>query len=272
MITAAIAITLFSEYRNFKNSSIWNIAIKVIILFLMILIGSAFLIMIANSVSKSLYLKQLKNFETQLQAQAQHYTALASSNCELRRFKHDYNNLCIGLKELIKQGNNSEALKMLNGYNINSSASSVLFDTGNGIVDAILTEKQQRAFSFNTHISFIGSIPLASISATDLCVIFGNTLDNAIDACEKIKSSDIKRIDVNCTCRGGFMFLTIKNPVSEIVKIYNDTIETTKTDKSSHGLGLYSLRKTIHKYDGNINLQCDDKEFILNIDLWLTKE
>lgn len=273
LIISAITITLFSEYPNYHNIERWNIVTKIIILFLIILIGTAFPIMITNSVSKSLYLKQLKDYETQIQAQAEHYIALAHSNYELRRFKHDYNNLRIGLSELIRSNNNCEALKMLNYYenSIKISESSILFDTGNGIVDALLAEKQKQADLFATKIIFSGSIPADSISAIDLCIIFGNTMDNAIEACEKVKISDRKNIYINCNCRGGFMFLTIKNPVSKPVKIKNNIIETTKTNKSSHGFGLYSLKKTIKKYDGSINLECTDKEFVLNIDLLLTK-
>lgn len=273
LIISAITVTLFSEYPNYQNIERWNIVTKIIILFLIILIGTAFPIMIANSVSKSVYQKQLKDYESQIQAQAEHYIALANSNYELRRFKHDYNNLRIGLSELIRSNNNHEALKMLNYYEnaIKSSESLILFDTGNGIVDALLAEKQKQADLFATKIIFSGYIPADSISAIDLCIIFGNTLDNAIEACEKIKTSNIKNIYINCNCMGGFMFLTIKNPVSETVKIKNNIIETTKTNKSSHGFGLYSLKKALRKYDGNINLRCKDKEFVIDIDLMLTK-
>ena len=77
-----------------------------------------------------------------------------------------------------------------------TTQSLIKFDTGNGIVDAILTEKQEKATTVNTVITFNGAIAASAITATDLSVIFGNTLDNAIEACEKLQT-DIKR-NIGC--------------------------------------------------------------------------
>ncbi|MEE1003578.1 MAG: ATP-binding protein [Acutalibacteraceae bacterium] len=141
------------------------------------------------------------------------------------------------------------------------------FDTGNGIVDAILTEKQEKATTVNTVITFNGAIAASAITATDLSVIFGNTLDNAIEACEKLQADIKKEVSVVCKYNSGFMFLTISNPVTENIKIHNNTIQTTKQDKSNHGFGLYSLQKIVDKYDGTLTFSCDDNVFECEVTL-----
>lgn len=225
-----------------------------------------------NSVASSYHKNLSKNFKKQIEAQAEHYKKLAESNFELRRFRHDYKNINIGVSKLIECGNTTEALEMLNDYNeqIKSTTKSLIkFDTGNGIVDALLTEKQEKATTVNTVITFKGAITSELISPTDLCVIFGNTLDNAIEACEKISLETKKEISINCNCNCGFMFLTISNPVVENISIHNNSIKTSKKDTSNHGFGLYSLKKIIQKYNGEFSLSCNNNLFHAKIELTL---
>lgn len=270
LISSTVVISLISDYGAVKDISKWEVSIRVTLLILIIIIGSAFPIMIANAIGKSFYTQQSKIFERQIKTQANHYAILSKSNYELRRFKHDYKNLCIGINKYIKDGDFESAEKMLKNCDsllIQATNSLVKFDTGNGIVDAILTEKQEKAKNNNIVITFEGAISTNAIVDTDLCVLFGNTLDNAIEACEKIKTDNKKIISVVCKFKCGFMFLKITNPVAENITIYNNSIKTTKQDKSNHGFGLYSIQKIVKKYDGTLAFSCENKTFTCEISL-----
>lgn len=269
-ISSCFVISLISDYETFKNTNGWNVGLRISFLILFAFVGAAFPIMIANSVGKSFYLEQSKNFENQIHAQADYYETLSESNYELRRFKHDYNNMRIGVSELLKAGNSNDALKMFNDCDqiLNSATSKILkFDSGDGIVDALLTEKQKKASKINTKLVFKGFLTAKNISPTDLCVVFGNTLDNAIEACEKLPLRLEKTVNINCNCKGGFIFLTISNPVVKNIEIRNNFISTSKQDKTNHGFGLYSLKKTIKKYDGDLKLSCKQNIFTLSIEM-----
>ena len=218
-------------------------------------------------------LKQLTaNYEQQIVAQAEHYRQLAESNYELRRFKHDFKNMSIAIEKMLDSEEHKDALQLFQQYNHTLNLSNgfpVMYDTGNGIADALLTDKQQKALACNCNIVFQGAIPLNYLMPTDICVILGNTLDNAIEACEKCKTIEPLTITVTCNCNSGFMFLTITNPVSEKVNISNNYIATTKENKTLHGFGLYSLYSVVKKYDGKIELQSTDTTFTANMDLCL---
>lgn len=207
-----------------------------------------------------------QNYQQQIDAQAKFYVQLSKSNFELRRFKHDYKNMEIGLRKLISDGKNKEALEMLNNQNITLNSTSLRFDTGNGIVDALLAGKQQQADEINTIISFEGAVPNESIQPIDLCIIFGNPLDNAIEACANIADEYTKEIHLSCVCNSGFIFIEITNPVQQRVEIQGNFPKTTKSDSEVHGFGLYSLDQIIQKYDGEITCQCDDNTFKLAMD------
>lgn len=261
LISSAFVISLVSDYSMVHDIDKWEISIRITIVLLIIIVGSAFPIMIANSIGKAFYTEQSKNFEHQIETQAKHYESLSKSNYELKRFKHDYKNMRIGIKKYIKDGNIKKAEEMIDSCDLSlnqATYSLIKFDTGNGIVDAILTEKQEKAATVDTVITFDGAVAASAIAATDLCVIFGNTLDNAIEACEKLQTDKQKIIAVVCKCSNGFMFLTITNPIAENVAIHNNTIKTSKQDKTNHGFGLYSLHKAIDKYDGTLNISCDN--------------
>ena len=133
----------------------------------------------------------------------------------------------------------------------------------------MLADKQKKAEPNNIKIDFNGAIPTEAITPTDLCVIFGNTIDNAMEACEKLNDNSDKTIKVECKCNSGFMFLNMSNPVDKKVSIKNNSIKTTKTNSALHGFGLYSLNKVIKKHDGEIKLSCDDNIFVLDISLCL---
>ena len=212
---------------------------------------------------------QNEQFQKDIEAQAKHYSDLAKANYELRRFKHDFGNMKIGLSKVLKDEDCASALDMLNFASLDIQQNSdniVSFDTGNGIVDAILSDKQSRAKNNNIRIVFNGSVPPNSIAPTDLCVIFGNTLDNAIEACEKFSDDSEKIIFVTCKCNSGFIFIDITNPVAENIVIHGTNVETSKLDKASHGYGLYSLNKIVKKLDGELKLSCENKIFKVEID------
>jgi len=267
-IFLTFCVLMVFKYEKVMNSFEFRVTVFISLLLFFATTTYLFPFLISTSVS-NIYFKKLANeYEEQIKAQAEHYSALSKANFELRRFKHDLNNIRIGVSKLVAEGNYDMAVKMLDNTNENiyDTANELLkFDTGNGIVDALLADKQNKALVANTGILFDGAVPPDGISATELCVLFGNTVDNAIEACNKITENIQKNIDIVCKCRSGFMFLDITNPVNEDVEISNNVVRTTKEDNSKHGFGLYSLNKIVKNHDGEIKLSCENKVFKVSI-------
>ncbi len=266
---AGINTLIYVGQKDFENQN-WLILLQI---FDMLIVASffVFLPVVVHQLVKSQQLKQLtENYENQLETQAKHYEAVAKSNWEIRRFQHDTKNLTVGLLSLLENGQQQDALEMLNSYyesSLGNKDALLQFDTGNGIVDALLAEKQQTALKMNVTISFEGIVPGDGISPSHLCVLFGNTLDNALDACAKLPVEDKKTIGIVSKSMGGYFWLTVTNPVAENVKIKNNAIATTKEDKNHHGFGLYSLRKVAGEYQGEINLTCQNNLFKIAVEL-----
>ncbi len=273
IITSITSTMLFSVYDRASNPN-WVSFLQLLILIMMVFVFALFPIVISHAINNQ-HLKQLTaNYQKQIQAQAEHYEALAKSNFELRRFRHDFKNVWIGLNQLIQSNQSQEALELLENYHtsvVQTTNGILPFDTGNGIVDALLTDKYHLAQKINTNIVFEGMVPPKGISATDLCVLFGNTVDNALEACEKFPADKPKAIHIKCQYAGGFLLTYISNPVVENISIRNNSIPTTKEDKALHGFGLYSLEQIVKKHDGQMKLTCNDYLFEASIDLCVTQ-
>ncbi len=264
-IVNGIFLALLSSNPAFNDNSTWSIVIRIFSVLSSILLFTILPIFIAMSIS-NLYLKeQNTSIQKEIEAQAKYYSEKAKSDFELRRFKHDFNNLRIGVKTALEMNNIEAATKLL--YNDEYDTDGNLFDSGNGIADAILYEKQDICKTHNTYIKFNGSFPSDRLSPIDLCILLGNSLDNAIEACEKIPNNQEKIISVESKYICGLLFLTITNPTLDDVVIKENTVQTTKENIHSHGFGLYSLNKVVKKYNGEFSLTCENRIFSVKIEL-----
>lgn len=271
MCTSTFLSALLVSNPEMYSSLSWSIVVRISLIFFSLFVCTTFPILIITVLTNTYLKKQNENFEHELEAQANHYVAIAESNKELHRFKHDFKNLRIGITKALESGDSGMALSMIeNGQKdfIDATENIVKFNTGNGIVDAILNEKQKAANSINTNIVFDGMIPQNIFTPTDLCVIFGNTLDNAIEACEKLPHSQEKTISVSVRCVGGIAFISITNPVDKKVVVNNNTIQTTKKNRAEHGFGLYSLNKIAKKYNGEMSIVSEDQKFTIMLDMY----
>ena len=252
--------------KPFYDDPLWSGWVKITFVALLVIIALIIICLVIYSTSDRHFRRLTSRYEKQIERQADHYTQISDSYFKLRRFRHDFNNMYIGLSGLLEEGKTAEALEMLNSQRKELSFTVPPFDTGNGIADALLADKAHRAEGCGTVIEFEGALPSEEISPCDLCVILGDTLDNAIDACEKV-SADRKVIRLSCICSSGFLFIELTNPVAKRVEFSNGMPVSDKADSDMHGIGLYSLELAVSRYNGELSLSCDDREFKVSVSL-----
>lgn len=253
---------------NYDNSNI-DLKIFLIKLFSLLLIICISIIMVSllfNVISKKYQNDINSMLKKQVGSQIYHYKQFEKINTEIRSFKHDYINHMKCMSSMLSNGEYAE----LSDYICNLSASfptvSYLFETGNYIADAILTEKQISSPD-DISIKFEGVVP-TFIDNTDLCIILSNALDNAVEAC--ILCSGNKVIEVYSSIKHGYFVLKIKNPT--INDIEKSKLATTKSDTVNHGFGLFNIRRTVKKYSGHVSTSCEKNIFTLNIAFSETNE
>lgn len=234
---------------------------------IIILVGIMWPFIIVGNTLNTSYKAALDNMDGQMQSQLKQYELMIKANENTRKFKHDFNNLKIGLTGHLQNNDPQGALRFLEDCEQSIQGETTSYETGNLIADALLSEKQTIAKAGNVQITFNGLVPSSGISPMDICVIFGNILDNALEACEKVPGENVQTIFISSYLNNGFLFLTVSNPVKEDVAIKNNMISTSKRDKENHGIGLASVNNAIGKYDGIMKSSCTDKVFSTEITL-----
>lgn len=178
---------------------------------------------------------------------------------------HDMKNHFAVIKELCRQ----ESLVDLEKYvdNIYKDYFEIEYQswTGNRILDIILNQKKEIAkrkeidFNINTML-----IPVIKLNEIEICSLFGNLLDNAIEACEKIIEKE-KFIDVKIDLQREMLFISIKNSIASKPIIEKGEFITSKDDKHIHGFGLKSVNRIVKKYEGIISYKIEEKIFEMDI-------
>lgn len=248
-------------FTNGYVQSIFNKTFTIISIFLLIFIIAS---LVFNCISKAYFENVSSILEKQVNAQIDYYKKVDKLNNELRNFRHDYKNHMICVQGLLDGQEYDEAREYIHGITLRKTILSKEFASGNTIANAILSDKTERAEKIGAEIQFQG-IVFEDIPAADLCTIMANALDNAIEACEKISGDEPKIISVKCSYIKHIQFIWISNPVAEDVRITNNAVETSKADKNIHGIGLYNIRRTVAKYEGEFEISCKDKLFVMDI-------
>jgi len=265
-ICALIAMVfsyITSVYENLPGFTILGTSLAIFI----ILVGIMCPLLILSSISKVHFKNLFDAMEKQVQAQVAHYETIVKMNEDMQKFQHDYNNLRLGLDSYLKRRDITGALNYLNSDEMSLSKNKYTYETGSLILDALLNEKQLVAIADNTFITFDGVLPDNLLSTAEICIVFGNALDNAIEACTKLPKTTKKEIAIKSTYSHNFLFIKITNTVEKDVVISKNHVVTTKENKQTHGIGLRSIRTVIEKNSGTLELSCNKNIFCLEIDL-----
>lgn len=260
-----LTLTLTVLFMHYPHAQIANFVTILIVLSIVISFISFFLL-ISKNMNSIHYQSINKLYEQNIEEQVNYYNRLSQYNDDLRKFKHDYHNLQLGLLAELKKGNIDEAIKYLNDCSNMVNTSDLRYHTGNSVIDSMLFDKSNQVKNKNITINFNGLFPQNPMSTADLCAVFGNIIDNALDACLKLPESDNKNIEIFLQQRQDYIFITFINPVMDTVEIKNNSITTTKDNKKEHGIGLYSVKKILKKYDGHLDLSCMDNLFTTKFD------
>ncbi len=138
--------------------------------------------------------------------------------------------------------------------------------TGNRVLDAILTQKSVYCLRHGiTLTTMADGTALGFLEVMDLSALFGNALDNAIEAVERIPDPEQRLIRLVVEQWKGFLRIRVSNRCGERVVLSEGLPHTTKEDRTRHGYGLKSIQATAEKYGGTMRVQTKDGWFALGI-------
>lgn len=206
--------------------------------------------------------KKLESYQNDLLQK--HYNEVENMYRQMRGWRHDYKNHIAAMKIHLDEGNYELLGNYLNELNMDLSTVDTVLKTGNVMVDAILNSKISLAESKNISVDAVASVPeKIRVSDTDICVIIGNLLDNAIEACCKLENSNERFIRIYIGLLKQQLYISVSNSVGGKIKKEGKTYFTTKNE--NHGFGLKRIDKIVSKYGGYINRQDETDVFATEI-------
>ena len=138
--------------------------------------------------------------------------------------------------------------------------------TGNAVLDSILTQKQMQCAQKN--IQFICNADgrlLQNLAVRDISNIFGNIIDNAMECVAKYEEEEDRIIQGAVYQKNQFLIIRFENCCYEQLKFKKGIPVTTKEDKTRHGYGVTSIIYTVKKYNGHVQLKCEDNWFVIKV-------
>ena len=184
---------------------------------------------------------------------------------DIRRLHHDMKNHLLALENMAGTDKN-RLTEYLGQLTAQLEPYESLVETGNELLNGILSEKLALARSKDIDLEIQADCSgLGFVSDTDLCTIFGNALDNAIEACEKVEPKEDRAIRVKSELIAGQFFITVTNSYAGTVEMNGGLPQTTKKDKAMHGIGIRSIKRALEKYSGTLTLHPGDRKFTFTV-------
>lgn len=266
--------SMYVVYDSFMMRSDLLRDMNILYSFLSLLIMLVTNILIFNMylrLSETLVLKR-KNlvFEQAINIYDMHIKEKENSVIEFRRAKHDFNNQLIYLIKLSEEERYDELIDYLRKIITLEPFNHILIaNTDHSVIDALVNYKytlaQNLGIDFHINLDVPTELPFAN---SDICVILGNALDNALEANIRLGSGHryIKFL----------MRLDYRNLNILIENSFNGTIRTNKRGKivtikedfDNHGIGMDSIRKAAEKYHGYVMTEYECNVFKLKIILY----
>ena len=193
-----------------------------------------------------------------------HYDEVQNIYRQMRGWRHDYHNHIQVMKAHMALGQSDEINDYLNKLDKDLTSVDTIIKSGNIMLDAILNSKLSLAASKKIEINAKAAAPgTVNISDIDLCVIVGNLLDNAIEACMKIENEENRFIRVYIGIFKEQFYISISNAAGNEIKKHGGQYQTTK--RGSHGFGLMRVDRVVQKYEGYVNRQNEEGVFATEI-------
>ena len=219
--------------------------------------------------------------EKQISSLQEHMEEVERIYSGIRGMKHDMKNTISVIQRLSAGEGNGELEEYLSELNRGLEKLEVRFKTGNTVVDTLLNMKYHEAVRDVPDLKMDADklmLPQGlEIHSYDIGVILGNAVDNAMEACRKLKAKEPEADAFIRLCslqKGNLLILKVENSFDgRLVRRQQEEFPITdKADKSSHGIGLANIKSTAEKYHGTMDFKVKDRVFILSVMMKNEKE
>lgn len=222
------------------------------------------LLMIEFDVFRHSSMEQDRQIMERLMAEREKQLRLSQENVDLINVKcHDLKHQIAALRDMPSGEERNRTIGEL-------EQAVLIYDsvsrTGNPALDTVLTEKsllcESRSIDFTC---MVDESCLSGIGTVDIYTLFGNALDNAIEAAEQLDDPEDRMISLHVGRQGAFARISVENTCAGRVELVDGFPLTSKDDSGYHGFGLKSIAMIVDRLGGNMVITPSDGHFSLAI-------
>ena len=205
---------------------------------------------------------ELASINAQLKSQHQEYLQSKENIESIGRLAHDLKHQIAALRAEVDPEHVAAGFEQLEASVQRYSAQQ---HTGNPVLDVILTTKTHTCTDKGITFTAVADGKLLDgMSSMDIASLFGNALDNAIEATSKLSDPERRLIRLALYQQGQFIVLRVENYYDSALKTDTEgNLRTTKKDAGSHGFGVKSIRHIVQQYGGEVTIRTKDHWFTL---------
>lgn len=193
--------------------------------------------------------------KSQIAMQTEYYDALSEQMNEVRAIKHDMRHFTGVIRQFAAEGRHEDLMRFLSDCTEKTDTDPLPVYCENFVANSILGYYTLKASNSGIPFRCVCSIPKQlSVSDGDLCIVLGNALENAIEACEKLDDPDARFVSAEAGIMKGQMLIRIENSHSGCLYTKDGSYLSTKTGEF-HGMGLQSVKKVMEAYGGFVKTE-----------------
>lgn len=183
---------------------------------------------------------------------------------EMKTVRHDIKNQLLTIMQYADEGKTADIKAYINVLTNNYLPNILNYiNTDNAAFDAVINSKIAVCNQNNIFMEVnIKQDTNVNIPPTEIAVLFGNLLDNSIEAA---RYTDEKRISLDIQKNASYLIILVSNSIKSSVLKNNENLETSKSNKELHGIGIKSIKNIVKKHNGMIQFYEEENEFCCHI-------
>ncbi len=208
-----------------------------------------------------------RELQMRLDAETRYYTMARENMERVNILSHDLKHRLMELQRQESEGKSRELKELEKQVDIYDA----MVESGNDALDYLLTEKMRKCRERNIDFSLLvdGAV-FSFIGSGDLCSLFGNALDNAIEEQDRVEEGK-RRLFLRAVRNGEMGHIHVENACHAKPVFQNGFPKSTKMEKG-HGYGTKSMQYLAQKYGGNMTMIYRNGQFMVDIFLPLPPE
>lgn len=254
--SAIVGICLLKVVTDFQGASF-----DVFICMMLVLFTDLMSIFLANYLERQqIDIRNSIILKASVRSELESVHTWQEAYAQQRKMTHEFNNQLAVIKGMLEQGGGSEGvLDYINQIQSFPDPSKPLVNTRCPAADVLINQKLCAAgakdIDLRVQLDDLSSVKLPDYA---LVVVLANIIDNALEAADRVKNAEKRRVFLKIKVTDGVTFINIENYTDSPVLIRNNTVVTSKADRAKHGYGLLNVSSIIAQYGGFYTLRYDE--------------